>query len=40
MLDIPALACEMRKNVARLNRLIGTKPDNWISNCNTYLNKL
>lgn len=43
MLDVHTLACKMHKNVARLNRLIRIQPsppDNWISNCNTYINKL
>jgi hypothetical protein len=43
MLEIQILARDKHKNVVRLNELMGSQPsplDNWISNGNTYINKL
>jgi len=42
MLEIQVLAWDRHKDVAGLNRLMGSHPsphDNWISNSNTYINK-
>jgi hypothetical protein len=41
-LEIHVLAWDRHKNVAGLNRLMGSQPsplDNWISNGNTYISK-
>jgi hypothetical protein len=43
VLEIQVLALDRHKNVAELNQLMGSQPsllDNWISNGNTYINKL
>jgi hypothetical protein len=42
MLEIQVLAWDRHKDVAGLNRLMGSQPsplDNWISNSNIYINK-
>jgi hypothetical protein len=41
-LEIQVLALDRHKNVAGLNRLMGSEPspsDNWITNDNTDINK-
>jgi hypothetical protein len=43
VLEIQVLALDRHNNVAELNQLMGSQPsllDNWISNGNTYINKL
>jgi hypothetical protein len=40
-IEIQSLACDRHKNVADLNKLMGSQPplDNWMSKANTDINK-